>query len=149
MEAMNEPMKDKFASNLLAAPKMLSMRWMGLCGLAAMAWLALDPAQQQLVIQHLPMPPWMLPIVATLVGWATRVWPQINLLIDPPPSEVPPEAAAPESPPPATIPSANPSPANPAADDQWRAALRLVYPQLGDDKIARLASVVNLMRTKE
>ncbi len=68
--------KEKLAINVANSYKMAS-NWVftGIGTLGAI-WLGLPVEQQQAIIAHLPVPPWVLPIVASVIGIGARLWPQ-------------------------------------------------------------------------
>lgn len=69
----------KMAANFAISWKMASNWVMGAAGLAFAFYLSLPPEQQQAVLAHLPVPPWVLPIVASLIGFLARIYPQKSL----------------------------------------------------------------------
>ena len=71
--------KDKLALNVANSYKMASNWVMAAAGVAFTVYLALPPEQQQALIQHLPMPPWLLPILASVIGIAARLMPQKSI----------------------------------------------------------------------
>ena len=71
--------KAKLAVNMGAAWKMWSNWVMTASGALGAIWLALPVEQQQAVIAHLPLPPWILPIVGTVIGVTLRIWPQASI----------------------------------------------------------------------
>ena len=76
---MDENTKTKLDINLANAHKMASNWVMAAAGTMFTIWLALPPDQQQSVIAHLPVPPWVLPIAASILGIVARLWPQKNI----------------------------------------------------------------------
>ena len=71
--------KDKLATNVANGWKMASNWVMAAAGVIFTIYLALPPDQQQAIVQHLPVPPWLLPIVATVIGILARLWPQKSI----------------------------------------------------------------------
>jgi hypothetical protein len=69
----------KLAANFAISWKMASNWVMGVAGVAFAFYLSLPLDQQQAVLAHLPVPPWVVPIVASLVGFLARLWPQKSL----------------------------------------------------------------------
>ena len=139
---MTPELKDKFITNLIALPAMNSARFMTICGVLAMVWVGLPPDQQAAVIAHLPLPAWALPIIATIIGLAVRVWPQATLT---PPTAVvtdPAPAADPVAPAPEVLPvlaeiaEAPPKPAEP--EDKFITAFKLLYPESSPAALTRL-----------
>lgn len=76
---MDPTTKDKLATNVANSWKMASNYVMAAAGVAFTIYLALPPEQQQTLIQHLPVPPWVLPIVASVIGIVARLWPQKSI----------------------------------------------------------------------
>ena len=140
---MTPELKDKFISNLVALPKMNSAKFMTLCGVLAMVWIGLPADQQAAVIAHLPLPAWALPIIATIIGLAVRVWPQVSLT---PPVSVVTDgvpAADPVPPPPEALPVlaeivevVPPKPEQP--EDKFITAFKLLYPESSPAALTRL-----------
>ena len=142
---MTPELKDKFITNLIALPKMNSAKFMTVCGVLAMVWIGLPADQQATVIAHLPLPAWALPIMATIIGLAVRVWPQVSLT---PPVTVVTDgvpAADPVQPAPEALPvlaeivEAPPKPAEPAEpEDKFITAFKLLYPESSPAALNRL-----------
>ncbi len=76
---MDETTKAKLSLNLQNSYKMWSNWVMTASGAAFAIYLALPPEQQQALINHLPVAPWLLPIVGTVIGVAARLWPQKSI----------------------------------------------------------------------
>ena len=76
---MDETTKDKLAINVSNAWKMWSNWIMSAAGIAFAIYLALPADQQQTLIQHIPVPAWLLPIAASVVGIVARLWPQKSI----------------------------------------------------------------------
>lgn len=85
---MDQTTKDKLAINLGSAWKMWSNRVMAAAGLLFAWYLSLpavcppdqlDCASQALLKSHLPFPAWMLPLIVSFIGIATRIFPQAAL----------------------------------------------------------------------
>lgn len=142
---MTPELKDKFITNLIALPAMNSARFMTICGVLAMVWVGLPPDQQAAVIAHLPLPAWALPIIATIIGLAVRVWPQATL--------TPPVTVVTDG-----VPAADPvvaltQPAQPEVlpvltevveaplklpEDKFLTAFKILYPEVSDFAVTRL-----------
>lgn len=73
---MQQASKDRLAFNLRHAARMASNWVMTAAGAAFAVYLSLPIEQQQTIIAHLPVPPWALPIIASVVGIVARLWPQ-------------------------------------------------------------------------
>lgn len=73
---MEQITKDKLRINFENAHKMASNWVMSAAGTLGTIWFALPERQQQTVIEHLPIPLWMLPVVMTIIGVGARLWPQ-------------------------------------------------------------------------
>jgi len=71
--------KEKLAVNAANAWRMASNWVMAAAGAAFAIYLALPQDQQQTLVQHLPVPGWLLPIAASVVGIAARLWPQKSI----------------------------------------------------------------------
>lgn len=139
---MTPELKDKFITNLIALPKMNSAKFMTVCGVLAMVWIGLPADQQATVIAHLPLPAWALPIMATIIGLAVRVWPQVSL--------TPPVTVVTDG-----VPAADPVPPAPEAlpalaeivevaqkpeesEDKFITAFKLLYPGASPAALTRL-----------
>lgn len=59
--------------------KMASNQIMIVAGTVFTIYLALPADQQQTIIDHLPLPPWTFPIIATVVGVIARLWKQTSI----------------------------------------------------------------------
>lgn len=73
------PTAVNFLANLKLAHKMASNYVMAAAGTLFTIYLMLPQGQQQTLINHLPVPPWVLPIVASVIGIVARLWPQKNI----------------------------------------------------------------------
>jgi len=73
---MDPTTKEKLQINVNNAWKMASNWVMAAAGIAFAIYLQLPLEQQQTLIQHLPVPPWLLPILASVVGIVARLVPQ-------------------------------------------------------------------------
>jgi hypothetical protein len=71
--------RQKLAANFAISWKMASNWVMGAAGVAFAFYLSLPLEQQQAVLAHLPVPPWVLPLIASFIGFAARIWPQKSL----------------------------------------------------------------------
>lgn len=71
--------KEKLLINAQNAHKMWSNWAMSATGVLGAFWFAMPEAQQRSVVEHLPVPMWMVPIVMTVIGVAARLWPQKNI----------------------------------------------------------------------
>lgn len=76
---MDEASKDRLAINAANATKMARNWVMTASGAAFAIYLALPLEQQQALIAHLPVQPWLLPIVASVLGILARIWPQKSI----------------------------------------------------------------------
>lgn len=76
---MKDDTKQQLATNLGNAWRMASNWAMATAGTIFAIYLGLPVEQQQTIIAHLPVPPWALPIAASVVGIAARIWPQRSL----------------------------------------------------------------------
>lgn len=76
---MDQTTKDKLAINVANSWKMASNYVMVGAGIAFAYWLTLSPEQQALIISHLPIPPWLIPIATGFAGFAARLWPQKSI----------------------------------------------------------------------
>lgn len=76
---MDQETKDGLAVNASNAAKMWSNWIMTAAGTMFAIYLALPIDQQQTLIAHLPVPPWVIPIFTSVVGVVARLWPQKNL----------------------------------------------------------------------
>lgn len=76
---MDDTTKAKLAVNVSNSYKMASNWVMTISGAAFAIYLALPLEQQQTLINHLPVPPWLLPIVGSVVGVVARLWPQHSI----------------------------------------------------------------------
>lgn len=76
---MEQDTKDKLAVNVANSWKMASNWVMTASGALFAIYLALPLEQQQTLINHLPMPPWLVPIAGTVIGVAARLWPQKSI----------------------------------------------------------------------
>lgn len=76
---MDDTTKEKLAINMANGWKFASNWVMSAAGISFAIYLALPLDQQQTLLQHLPVPPWLLPIAASVVGIAARLWPQKSI----------------------------------------------------------------------
>lgn len=76
---MDDNMKDKLATNAANAWKMWSNWVMTASGVVGAIYLALPDEQKQALLNHLPLPAWLIPIVGTVIGVALRIWPQKSI----------------------------------------------------------------------
>jgi len=76
---MDPTTKEKLQINVNNAWKMASNWVMAAAGIAFAIYLQLPLEQQQTLIQHLPVPPWLLPILASVVGIVARLVPQKSI----------------------------------------------------------------------
>lgn len=76
---MDDTTKEKLAINASNAWKMASNWVMGATGILFAIWFGLPADQQQAVIAHIPVPPWVLPILTSVIGIAARLWPQRSI----------------------------------------------------------------------
>lgn len=78
-EPMKQASKDRLAFNVRNAARMASNWVMTAVGVGAAIYLRLSAEQQQAILDHLPVEPWLVPIIASVVGIAARMWPQPKL----------------------------------------------------------------------
>lgn len=76
---MDDATKDKLAINAANAWKMWSNWVMTASGIAFAIYLALPQDQQATLVQHMPVPAWLLPIIGSIIGIVARLWPQKSL----------------------------------------------------------------------
>lgn len=76
---MDQVTKDKLALNARISYKFASNWVMTAAGIGFAIYLHLTEAQQQALLEHLPLPAWLLPIIASTVGILARIWPQKNV----------------------------------------------------------------------
>ena len=79
---MDEIIKDKLAINVANSWKMASNWIMSAAGIMFAIYLALPLDQQAALVAHLPVPPWVLPIVTSVIGIVARLWPQKSITPD-------------------------------------------------------------------
>lgn len=73
---MDDSTKAKLATNISNSWKMASNVWYGVVGALAVAYTQMPPEMQQSILGHIPVPPWALPVITYLIGYALRVMPQ-------------------------------------------------------------------------
>lgn len=76
---MDTTTKEKLAINVANSWKMASNWVMGAAGTAFAIYLALPALQQQALLDHLPVPPWLIPIIASVGGIVARLVPQKSI----------------------------------------------------------------------
>lgn len=76
---MNPETKDKLVTNAANSWKMASNWVMAAAGSLFAIYLALPSEQQQALVNHLPVPAWLVPIVGSVIGIAARLWPQRSI----------------------------------------------------------------------
>ncbi len=76
---MDDITKQKLAVNIENAHKMASNYVMGASGVAFAIYLGLPPEQQAAILAHLPVPPWLVPIIGSVIGIVARLWPQKSI----------------------------------------------------------------------
>jgi len=76
---MEQETKDRLGANVTNAWRMASNWAMAASGTIFAVYLGLPAEQQQAILAHLPVPPWALPIAASVIGIAARLWPQKSL----------------------------------------------------------------------
>ena len=76
---MDQTTKDKLWINVSNSLKMASNYVMAGAGAMFAIWLSLTTDMQQTVIQHLPVPPWLIPILTAVLGIVARLWPQKSI----------------------------------------------------------------------
>lgn len=79
---MEQEAKDKLAINVANSWKMASNWVMTISGALFAIYLSLPPDQQQTLVNHLPVPPWLVPIIGTVIGVLARLWPQKSITAD-------------------------------------------------------------------
>lgn len=77
---MKQTSKDRLAANASSAWRMASNWVMTAAGVVFAIYLALPLDQQQTLIAHLPVPPWAIPIAASVIGIVARIWPQRSIM---------------------------------------------------------------------
>lgn len=73
---MQDITKQKLLVNASNAHLMASNWVMGAAGTLGTVWFALPEAQQRTIVEHLPVPIWVTPILLTVLGIVARLWPQ-------------------------------------------------------------------------
>lgn len=149
---------EEFIANLLAAPRMWSVRWYAVIGGAISWFLSVnDPAALISTIQSWPIHPIFIGLLVTIVGVLFRVWPQFNLfakLLNPGQQEVV-AAGAPMAP--AGTPEL---PAPPPVVEQFvnqqeavlskeRAMLHVLAPNLTEAGVEKVVAALALVRSQE
>lgn len=76
---MDPTTKEKLAVNVTNSWRMASNWIMSAAGVMFAIYLALPLDQQSALLAHLPVPPWILPILTSVIGIVARLWPQKNL----------------------------------------------------------------------
>lgn len=76
---MNQSEKDRLAFNVRNAARMASNWVMTAVGAGGAIYLSLPLDQQQAILDHLPVEPWLVPVIASVVGIVARMWPQPKL----------------------------------------------------------------------
>lgn len=76
---MTPDTKAKLAVNVANSWKMASNWIMTATGAMFAIYLALPQAQQDALVAHLPVPPWVLPIITSVIGIVARLWPQKSI----------------------------------------------------------------------
>ena len=76
---MNETTKDKVATNVANSWKMSSNWVFTATGAMFAIYLSLPIEQQQTLLAHLPVEPWVVPIVTSVIGIVARLWPQKSI----------------------------------------------------------------------
>lgn len=71
--------KEKLAINVANSWKMASNWVFTASGVLVAIWVSMPPEQQAVLIAHLPVPPWAVPIAGTVIGIAARLWPQKSI----------------------------------------------------------------------
>ena len=73
---MEQSAKESLVLNASNAWRMASNWAMATAGTVFAIYLSLPAEQQKTIIEHLPVPPWVMPIAATVLGIVARIWPQ-------------------------------------------------------------------------
>lgn len=71
--------KDKLKTNLAISYKMASVQATTIVGMLATAVLAMPESMRSEILNHLPVPSWLLPIISWGVIYLARIWPQLGL----------------------------------------------------------------------
>lgn len=77
---MQQASKDRLAFNVRNAARMASNWVMTAAGAVFAVYLSLPLEQQQEIINRLPVEPWLVPVIASVVGIVARMWPQRALM---------------------------------------------------------------------
>ncbi len=67
---------ERLKDNLIKAYRMACVWVMAAASFAAAAWLGLDPLQQAVILQALPVQPWVVPLGVGALGVLARIIPQ-------------------------------------------------------------------------
>jgi hypothetical protein len=76
---MDDEKLSKLAVNVANARRMASNWVMAGAGIAFAVYLQLPADQQKALLEHLPVAPWLLPIIVSTVGIVARLWPQNSI----------------------------------------------------------------------
>lgn len=76
---MEDTTKAKIATNVSNSWKMASNWVITISGAMFAIYLALPPEQQSALVNHLPVQPWLVPIVTSVIGVMARLWPQKSI----------------------------------------------------------------------
>ncbi len=135
--AQTTVLKDRLLTNIVSAPNMLTVKFVGLMTILWSVWASFPEATQQELIAGLNIPTKWLPYLAALGVVIARVWPQLNM-------------PAPADPPTLTevVPDSIPIADTAALDAEWAEALKTVYPKMTDEQLDRLLKVRALVRSK-
>lgn len=74
-----EDRREHLVFNFANSWKMASNWVMWASGVVFAFYLTLPVDKQQEIIAHLPVQPWLLPIITSAIGYAARLWPQKSL----------------------------------------------------------------------
>lgn len=80
---MQPEFKARLAFNLRNSARMASNWVMAAVGVLAAIYVRLTIEQQQAILNHLPVDPWLIPIITSAIGIAARLWPQPKLSTTP------------------------------------------------------------------
>ncbi len=136
--AQTKVLSARLMTNIVTAPNMLTVKFVGVLTLLWGAWSSLPEATQQELIAGLNIPTKWLPYLAALGVIIARVWPQLNM---PAPPAEPPTLTE-------VVPDSIPIADTAALDAEWAEALKTVYPKMTDEQLDRLLKVRALVRSK-
>lgn len=76
---MEQQTKDKLVINLANSWKMASNYVSVASGAMFCVYLALPADTQLAIVQHLPVPPWAIPVITSILNVVARLWPQKSI----------------------------------------------------------------------